>query len=330
MGNATTEPGVAKEPMMGQFLNHTPCTAAAKPALTFRCVACVLSEVWSQLRQYRRFVTTKSCVLALVLCGSNAMAGGLPGILLRAITTEATHKATPPARSSATQPSRAAADAPQISYVDGQLTIRALNLTVGEVLTKVSSLTGMKLDVPPAASRERMPFVDLGPGPAREVLATLLGGSSFDYLIQSSDTDPDNIQSVILMSRDAKGSNAPDTVRPPRGPYARGAAAQPVAMEESPAPPDSSAGTQPDIAPPTEAPSPASPAVPEPPPSQPAPSLATPPGQGLFNQPRPGGAQNVPADLSPQSINQQLQQMYQQRIQINQQERQAVTPPRNN
>ena len=94
---------------------------------------------------------------------------------------------------------------PTISYVGGQLRIDALGSTLADVLTKVAALTGVKIDVPAGADSERMPVVELGPGPARQILASLLSDSNFDYLIQASDADPEKIQSVLLMPREKKG-----------------------------------------------------------------------------------------------------------------------------
>ena len=278
----------------------------------------------------RRVMKKKGRVVTLVVFAGNAMGGTPAGIVLRAAAMEVPHSTaaapvqTPPA---APQPEHPAAVAPQITYVAGQLTIRGSDLTLGDVLTKVERLTGTKLDFPAAAGRQQMPFVELGPGPAREVLAALLVDSGFDYMIQASDTDPDNVQSVVLMTRDAKGSGSPsgpEVARFGRGPFAR-AGAPPVEPQQDPAPAaDNPAAAQPSAAGASPEPSPSNEAPVPPPPPAPAPSIQ--PGQSLFNQPRQGGALPVPASLTPQNINQQLQQMYQQRVQINQQERQAGTP----
>jgi hypothetical protein len=169
-----------------------------------------------------------------------------------------------------------------------------------------------------------MPVVELGPGPARQILASLLSDSNFDYLIQASDADPEKIQSVLLMPRGKKGSgsNGSDAVaRASRGPAAPPEA--PVPDSPAPAPPeipapDASSLTQP------------APAQPEqatpPPPVQPDLS-----GQPLLqpntSNPAKPGALTPPPTLSPESINQQLQQMYQQRAQMTQQDHYTGTQP---
>src|SRR5215471_1047984 len=85
----------------------------------------------------------------------------------------------PPASSSESTP----ASSMKISYADGQLKIDVVNSTLAGVLAKIVALTGVKIDVPAAASVERLPVVNLGPGPARQVIASLLSASEFDYLI---------------------------------------------------------------------------------------------------------------------------------------------------
>ena len=95
----------------------------------------------------------------------------------------------------------------QVSYEDGQLTIVAENSTLGDILAAVSERMGADIEIPASASDERI-WVRLGPGPARRVLAALLGGTDLDYIIQASETDPEGIQSVLLTPR-TKASGAP-------------------------------------------------------------------------------------------------------------------------
>jgi hypothetical protein len=88
----------------------------------------------------------------------------------------------------------------QVSYEDGQLTIVAENSKLGDILAAVSERMGADIELPASASDERI-WVRLGPGPARRVLAALLGGTDLDYVIQASETDPEGIQSVLLTLR---------------------------------------------------------------------------------------------------------------------------------
>jgi hypothetical protein len=103
---------------------------------------------------------------------------------------------------------------PQVSYRNGELTIVAHNSTLGDVLRAVRKQTGANFDVPPNAT-ERV-VTDLGPGPARDVLAALLNGSHFDYVILGSISDPTQIERLVLTPK----TTAPETasVAPPPPP----------------------------------------------------------------------------------------------------------------
>lgn len=80
------------------------------------------------------------------------------------------------------------------------LSIDAENSTLSDILVAVRARTGAAIDMPPGAATERM-AARLGPAPLREVLTSLLSGSSYDYIIQASDTNEDEVASVILTPR---------------------------------------------------------------------------------------------------------------------------------
>jgi len=259
--------------------------------------------------------------IALLVLAAVALTGNLRGAVSGAAETpvatiESSAKATPGGAPGTKPP----ANSPGVHYDGGQLRINVLDTSLADVLAQVAKLTGAKIDVPPAAGSEKMPVVELGPGPARQVLTALLSDSGFDYFIQGSDTDPQKLQSIVLMTRDKKDGKSSDTQVASvanHGPYAR-AAAQAAAAEEPP-PVEVPAPAQPDTAA-------ADTGAPNPPPA------AAPPGEPTMQSPRvqpeqPGalrpGALTPPATLNQQSINQQLQQMYQQRAQLNQQMNQA-------
>jgi hypothetical protein len=98
---------------------------------------------------------------------------------------------------------------PQVSYQAGMLTIVAQNSSLGDILREVHKTTGAVIDVPATAS-ERV-VGQIGPGPAREVLATLLNGTSFNYVLVGSMSDPTTLASVILTTRTAGGGGAVQT-----------------------------------------------------------------------------------------------------------------------
>jgi len=206
---------------------------------------------------------------------------------------------------------------PGISYVDGQLRINVLGATLAEVLSKVAAITGAKIDVPAEASQEHMPVVELGPGSARQILGALLSDSNFDYLIQGSAADSGAVQSVVLLAREKKSATAvaaDASTRPARSPYARAAASR----QEEPPPPESNAPPPPE-SPAAETAS----AAPSPEPDAATAPRLSPALQALQAQ---GATEQLnglriapmtpPTTLTQQSIGQQLQQMYQQRMQM--------------
>lgn len=95
--------------------------------------------------------------------------------------------------------------APRVQYSGGKLTIVAHNSTLSDVLKAVKQQTGADLDIPPNAS-ERV-VADLGPGRARDVIADLLNGTHFNYVMVGSATDPTAVQSIVLTPK----SGAADT-----------------------------------------------------------------------------------------------------------------------
>src|SRR3984957_4431892 len=71
--------------------------------------------------------------------------------------------------------------APTVSYQDGMLTIVAPNSTLGDILRGVRKHTSAEIDIP-ANANERV-ATHLGPGPARQIVAELLNGSRFNYIL---------------------------------------------------------------------------------------------------------------------------------------------------
>jgi hypothetical protein len=248
--------------------------------------------------------TKAGCVLAVLLLARFATAQNGPETAVRT---------APEAPAAAVEPGAVSL---KISYVGGQLKINAFGSTLADVLTQVAALTGVTIDIPASANGERMPVVELGPGPARQILASLLSDSNFDYLIQASDADPERIQALLLMPREKKGSGT----NAGRGPVVAAAAPPEPPVADSPAPP------QPEM------PAPEARSV------NPSPTTAPPtpvtPDAGQFpllqpdtTNPAKPGALTPPATLNQESINQQLQQMYQQRMQMTQQDHFTGTQP---
>lgn len=88
---------------------------------------------------------------------------------------------------------------PEVSFNGGELTIVARNSTMGDVLTAVKQRTGAAVDMP-AVSSERV-VGRFGPGAPRDVMAQLLNGSHYDYVLLGSPADPGVLKKVVLMAR---------------------------------------------------------------------------------------------------------------------------------
>jgi hypothetical protein len=88
----------------------------------------------------------------------------------------------------------------EVSFHDGLLSITSHKASLSEVLFAVHQRTGAEIAIP-AGAEEEMVAADLGPAPAPEVLAHLLNGSKFNFLILSSSIDPRALDRVILSPR---------------------------------------------------------------------------------------------------------------------------------
>jgi hypothetical protein len=79
---------------------------------------------------------------------------------------------------------------------------------MGDVLTAVKQRTGAAVDMP-AASSERV-VGRFGPGAPRDVMAQLLNGSHYDYVLLGSPADPGALKKVVLIAR----ANGPELAAP--------------------------------------------------------------------------------------------------------------------
>jgi hypothetical protein len=115
-----------------------------------------------------------------------------------------------------------AAVPPQVTYQDNQLTIVAPNSTLGDILRAVRKQTGAEIEIPSAPERV---VTRLGPGPARDVVAELLNGSRFNYVLLGSAGDDAALTRVVLVAKTGPQSGAqeaqanPEPVRGVQLPY---------------------------------------------------------------------------------------------------------------
>jgi len=153
----------------------------------------------------------------------------------------------------------------QVTFKDGLLTISSNKASLSEILFEVHQRTGADIAIPAGAEQEKV-MAEFGPGPAPEVLAHLLNGSRFNFLILSAEGGSGGLDRVILSPRSDGPISAPLSPMPVRQPVP----AADEADADTPPPP-----------PPTPSPAPPGESV------QPAANQGPPPGA-------PPGARQVP------------------------------------
>jgi hypothetical protein len=104
-------------------------------------------------------------------------------------------------------PEQRPAAPPLVIYLNGKLSVTAKNSTLGDVLRAIAAKTGAAIDVPENAN-ERI-VSQLGPGPARDVMASLLNGSHFNYVMVGTEDDPNAVARVVLTAKSDKPDSGP-------------------------------------------------------------------------------------------------------------------------
>ena len=119
-------------------------------------------------------------------------------------------------------PSAALKPAPkcEVEFRNGNLRIWSDKATLAEVLFEVHKRTGADIPIPAGAEQEEV-ATSLGPGPARDVLAALLNGSKFNFIMVGSDRDPAQLRSVLLSLRGSPMPQATGSFTPPPAPVAQ-------------------------------------------------------------------------------------------------------------
>lgn len=132
-----------------------------------------------------------------------------------------------------------------VSFRNGLLGIRANMVSLSQVLLAVQQRTGADVSMAPGAEQETI-VTDIAPAPAPEVLARLLNGSRFNFLILSATNDPAKLDRVILTTR-AEGALMPlpqmpeQTNNPAEDPMTAAAAPQPGPPIPNPGGPENNA-----------------------------------------------------------------------------------------
>jgi hypothetical protein len=101
-------------------------------------------------------------------------------------------------------------NAPKVTCDGGQLAVSADNSTLRSVLAAIHACIGVQIDLPEGSDGGRT-FEELGPGPIRQVLVSLLSGTDFNYVIGSSDTNPEKVETVLLMRRTKADGQSPSS-----------------------------------------------------------------------------------------------------------------------
>jgi hypothetical protein len=99
--------------------------------------------------------------------------------------------------------------APEVTFQDGMLTISAPNSTLGDILRGVRKQTSADIDVP-ANANERV-AMHLGPAPPREVMADLLNGSRFNYILLGSPQNSNALVRVVLVAKTGPDNPEPQS-----------------------------------------------------------------------------------------------------------------------
>ena len=95
-----------------------------------------------------------------------------------------------------------------VSFHNGLLAIRANKMSLSEILFAVHQRTGAEVAIAAGAEQEKV-AADIGPAPAAEVIARLLNGSRFNFLILNAANDPNQLDRVILSPRGGEDAIMP-------------------------------------------------------------------------------------------------------------------------
>jgi antitoxin (DNA-binding transcriptional repressor) of toxin-antitoxin stability system len=177
--------GQVKDVRVGLFQGKPPVT---------RIVLDLKSAQSYQIFPYGRTVIIKVMGggegIPTVVANSAAEPATRPGLVVANYTTSAR-----PVR--VESPAQPALD---VSFRDGLLGIKANKVTLSQVLYAVQQRTGAEVSIAAGAEQETV-VADIAPAPAPEVLARLLNGSRFNFLILSAANDPGKLDRVILSTR---------------------------------------------------------------------------------------------------------------------------------
>jgi len=101
-----------------------------------------------------------------------------------------------------------------VEFTDGQLTVRANNATLSEVLFQIQKKTGAEIAIPSGTEQDRV-AAEFGPATPSEVLSQLLNGSGLNFVVVGSESNPKILRSVLLTRMDPDMPSAVQPYSPP-------------------------------------------------------------------------------------------------------------------
>jgi hypothetical protein len=117
-----------------------------------------------------------------------------------------------------------------IEFRNGKLSVIADDAELGNVLQQIGEKTGASIEVAPEVKGERV-IAHLGPGPAAEIVTTLLSSPRLDFILMGSE-DENSIKRLIVRRKASFGRELPQSR--PAAPAAR--EPEPSATESQPEP----------------------------------------------------------------------------------------------
>jgi hypothetical protein len=196
-------------------------------------------------------VRASTYLWVFLLCGAAAASAQTPHRMKPRKTSAKPTAAQPQAAPQVQQtppppvtPEHGPSSPPDVSFQRGQLTIVARNSTMSDVLNAVRQKTGANVDMP-AGSSERV-VGQFGPGAPRDVMAQLLNGSHYDYVLLGSPADPGALNKIMLMAK-ASGPEPAASTRQPNQPQIGNENLQAVPEVENENPDENAGEVQPNM-----------------------------------------------------------------------------------
>jgi len=88
-----------------------------------------------------------------------------------------------------------------VAFQQGLLTIHSDRASLSEVLNEIHQQTGAEIDLPPGAGQEPV-FLDIGPATPKDALNALLDGSSYNFVLVGSSSNPNALERILLSGKD--------------------------------------------------------------------------------------------------------------------------------